>query len=65
MKTKNNKGVKAKNPSTSSKPASKSDSKESKLQNLVKNSPHFEFIESGKIKCILTKHEFAPTLENY
>jgi len=35
------------------------------LQKLVKENPHFEFIENGKIKCILTMHEFLPTIENF
>jgi len=44
---------------------SKSEPLSSKLQKLVKENDHFKFIETGKIKCILTGHEFAPTLDNY
>jgi hypothetical protein len=50
-----------------SKPTKKTttDPQLSKLQTLVKNNPNFEFIGSGKVKCTLTGHEFAPTLDNY
>ena len=40
----------------------KGEAQELKLQKLVKKNEHFEFIGSGKIKCILTGHEFAPTI---
>jgi hypothetical protein len=32
---------------------------------LVEQNPDFKFIENGKIKCIITKHEFLPTLANF
>ena len=41
---------------------SKIDPSGSKLQKLVKANPLFSFIETGKVKCSLTNHEFAPTL---
>ena len=37
----------------------------SSLQKQVLAHPHFTFIESGKIKCTLTNHEFQPTLDNF
>ncbi|CAD8167873.1 unnamed protein product [Paramecium pentaurelia] len=39
--------------------------KNKELQKLVQNNKHFEFLSSGKIKCILTHHEILPTLQEF
>ncbi|CAD8128330.1 unnamed protein product [Paramecium sonneborni] len=39
--------------------------KNKELQKLVQNNKHFEFLPSGKIKCILTHHEILPTLQEF
>ncbi|CAD8096698.1 unnamed protein product [Paramecium sonneborni] len=39
--------------------------KNKELQKLVQNNKHFEFLPSGKIKCILTNHEILPTLQEF
>lgn len=56
MLSKNNKAARAKNNSSTAKASSRTENKESKLQNLVKSHPHFEFIENGKVKCSITGH---------
>ncbi|CAK87776.1 unnamed protein product (macronuclear) [Paramecium tetraurelia] len=39
--------------------------KNKELQKLVQNNKHFEFLSSGKIKCLLTHHEILPTLQEF
>ena len=46
-------------------PAKEKPSKEVSLQKQVRKHPHFEIMENGKIRCILTQHEFLPTLDNF
>ena len=31
----------------------------------VKQNTHFEFMQNGKIKCVLTGHEILPTLNGF
>ncbi|CAD8171858.1 unnamed protein product [Paramecium octaurelia] len=39
--------------------------KNKELQKLVQNNKNFEFLSSGKIKCLLTHHEILPTLQEF
>lgn len=35
------------------------------LVKLVKRNTHFEFLSNGKIRCLLTGHELAPSVSEY
>ena len=61
-------GQKAKNGNGKTKKIEKEKEEKKKvpsLQKIVSKHPHFSFLNNGKIKCDLTKHEMQPSIENF